>query len=182
MTIQNKINDPFLGNKRFVNIAGSGLGGGAETASTKTKNPEEWRGVDAMANFENNPENVFLNLAKKAFPGNEAEQSAYAERINNSLENHLAPGRTMDGLWEHLQKQNCDIVAIIQGFLNFFSGKETKINIDSFFNVGSFSAELPADVKYDESRVEEIAKTQNALAVLLKDLQSSHPDLPSLPS
>lgn len=187
MTIQHKhhavYSDLSTAEKRLVSVNGpGGPGTGAETAKGETEQTEKWRGVDAMSKFDNDAEKVFLNLAKEAFPGDKAQQTEYAKRINDSLKNHLAPGRTMEELWQHLQNQNCDIVAIIQGFLNFFSGKENKINIDEFFNVGGFSAELPVDKEYAENRETAMADTKTALENLLNDLRSSHPDLPNLPS
>lgn len=171
-----------LNGKRFVFMAQPGMGTGAETAKGGTEKVESWRGVDAISKFNADPEKVFTNLAAEAFPGNKQQQREYAKRIHDSLKNHLAPGRSMEELWTHLKSQNCDIVAIIQGFLNFFSGKENKINIDDFFNVGGFSAELPEDKKYAEDRETAMSGTREALADLLADLKSAHPDLPNLPS
>lgn len=186
MTIQHNhhavYSDHSMTEKRLVSFNGADPGSGAEKAKSEPEQKEKWRSVNAMAKFDNEAEKVFLNLAKEAFPGDEAQQTEYAKQINNSLKNHLAPGRTMKELWQHLQNQNCDIVAINQGFLNFFSGKENKINIDDFFNVGGYSAELLVDQKYAESRETAMANTKNALAALLNDLRSSHPDLPNLPS
>ncbi len=188
MTKQNKYHavydDLSTAEKRLVlvNGAGPGAGSGAEKPTGEPEQTEKWRGVDAMSKFDYEAEKVFINLAKEAFPGDETQQQEYAKRIHDSLVNHLAPGKTMDELWKHVKAQNCDTVAIIQGFLNFFSGKENKINIDDFFNVGGYSAELPVDREYAENRETAMADTKTALADLLNDLRSSHPDLPSLPS
>lgn len=170
-----------------------GKPGNLETADKPTAQVEEWKNVNARATFKqpevNTPESIekaiddqFLELAKSAFPGDKEQQREYAKRIHDSLVNHLAPGKTLPELWNHLINQQCDIVAIIEGLLNFFKGDETKIDVNSFFNVASFEAKLPQDAEYEESRQTEINNTVASLESLLNDLRAANPNLPPPPT
>ncbi len=170
-----------------------GRPGSVETADKPETHIEKWREVNARTQFKqpeiNTPESIekaiddqFLELAESAFPGDKDQQKEYAKRIHDSLKNHLAPEKTLSELWGHLTNQQCEIVAIIEGLLNFFKGDETKIDVNSFFNVASFEAKLPEDAEYEQNRQTEINNTIASLGSLLNDLRAANPNLPPPPT
>ena len=167
-----------------------GQPGSVETAN---KPNEKWQNVNARTQFkqpENNTpkstekaiEEQFIKLAESAFPGDPGQQREYAQRIRNSLGNHLAPDKNFIDLWNYLSDQQCSTVAIIEGLLNFFKGDKTKIDVNSFFNVASYEAKLPQDAKYEQNRQAEINNTIASLESLLSDLRAANPNLPPPPT
>ncbi len=170
-----------------------GQPGNLETADKPKTHIEKWREVNARTQFKqpeiNTPESIeksideqFIELAKSAFPDDPEQQNEYAKRIHDSLVNHLAPDKNLTDLWNHLIDQQCDIVAIIEGLLNFFKGDETKIDVNSFFNVASYEAKLPEDAEYEQNRQTEINNTIASLGSLLSDLRAANPNLPPPPT
>jgi len=193
MTTQNKhhsvYNDLSTAEKRLVMINGSGPGAGAEKAKGEPEVAEQWRGVDAMAKFSNNIKNTLNDLAKEAYPNNSSQQEKYAKQIEQSLINHLAEGKTLEELWEHLDTEGCTVTAILQGFLNFYKiveGKRDKINIDEFFGQpAQYPSTLQMDQEYEQKREALLPETRSNLKNFLDELMASLPpdvDLPQYPS
>ena len=107
---------------------------------------EEWREINAMAEFQDSVEKTLDELARKADPDNAEE---YAQRIKNSLDNYMSTGKSLENLWKYLKKQNCKYLAIIQGLLNFFKSKNirkkgNKIDINKFFTL-QIAAQSPEE-------------------------------------
>ena len=71
-----------------------------------------------MAKFLDNAEDTFIELARTAFPNDPEMQKKYAKQISDSLENNLRENQDLVGLWKYMQGQQCNYVAIVQGFLN----------------------------------------------------------------
>jgi len=151
----------------------------AELANAKEKQLRE--PLNADSRFSINPVENILNLAKKAYPKNQAEQDRYAKKIQASLENHLKDGVSINALWDYLKNNYCQTTAIIEGVLKFFSGtkSEKEIQITQFLKPPELTVETILEKTKNAKRTEMVNSTRQNLQQLLAELKESMPNLPA---
>jgi len=136
----------------------------------------ESNSVNSECRFSPNPETNIGRLAQNAYPNNPEKQEYYKAKIMASLEAWLAPGVSIQALWDYCASQYCQTTAIIEGILKFFAGEkgEKEINISKYLKPISLEATSTEEKVERAKKAEILGKTRLELKALLAEIQSGH--------
>lgn len=143
---------------------------GARTAA-RVAQESAWQQYNAEAKF--NPKSMVKSLeelSKLAFPLDAFNSNAYQEAIAKSLTETISPEVGVKDFWTAMGKAGCKTLRIIDGHLNFFSGKAAKMDITSYTQPIVFEAHSSYYKERLLEREERILQARMQLQNLIKEI------------
>lgn len=155
-----------------------------EWTKLATEALDEWLDQKGVSEFTGDVAEDIKNLAIKTNP--EAWHEL-VDVIQESLEDSLQEGKTVEDLWEYLNNENCKIIAIVNGWMRAFKENKEEIDFTEMLK-GAEGTSLENDEALNslrdgkEEQDENVHKSMRKLrADLLKNIASELKDVPPPP-
>ncbi|GEM_PF-3402099 len=146
----------------------------AQRVGERMQEENQWQQYNGEAGFLPEIEKSLAMLAEKTFPTDIANRHAYQEAIVKSLTQTLNPEIGIKTFWTKMAEIGCKTLRIENGHLNFYSAKNTRIDITPYTQPIVFEAHSSY---YDQrllERKERIGEAKKELQQLLAEINKSH--------
>ncbi len=143
----------------------------AERTATRTAQENIWQQYNTEAKYNRKSMVKSLEeLANKTFPSDAFNSNAYQEAIVKSLTETISPEIGVQDFWKALGEADCQTLQIINGHLNFFDSKKTKIDITPYTEAIIFEAHSSYYKQRQLERETRILAARQQLQSLLKEI------------
>lgn len=144
----------------------------AERTAAEQAKQNVWQQYNSEAQF--NAKSMVKSLeelANKTFPSDAFNSNAYQEAIVKSLTETISPEVGIKDFWKAMDQAGCKTMRIVDGHLNFFDSKKTKIDITAYTQPIVFEAHSSF---YKQRQMERTSRIMQARAQLQELLQEIH--------